>query len=81
MRLGFHITHVHSVWQDLSVGTKIFHPVTLTSNFDLLLKNLTLAITFEPKEIGLPYYACAFRVARPFCRHQNFSSRDLDLQL
>ena len=104
------------MWQDLSVGTKIFHPVTLTSDFDLLLKklnlginfwterdwafilhmcnpcgktflslpkfsipwpwpptltyfwkNLTLALTFELKEIGLSYFTCVFVVARPFC--------------
>ena len=46
-RLGFHIVHVYSLWQDLSVGTKIFDPVTLTSNFDLLLKKkLNLGIYF-----------------------------------
>ena len=42
-------------------------------------KNLTLAITFEPKEIGLSYFTCVFLVARPFCRYQNFWLRDLDL--
>ena len=29
-------------------------------------KNLTLAITFEPKEIRLSYYTCWFLVTRPF---------------
>ena len=41
-------------------------------------KNLTLAITFEAKEIGLSYFTSVFLVARPFCRYQNFWLRDLD---
>ena len=41
-------------------------------------KNLTLAITFEPKEIGLSYFTCVFLVARPFCRYQIFLPCDLD---
>ena len=40
---------MYFLWQDLSVRTKTLDFVTLTFNFDLLLKNL--AITFEPKEI------------------------------
>ena len=35
-------------------------------------KNLTLAITFEPKEIGLSYFTCVFLVARPFCQYKIF---------
>ena len=42
-------------------------------------KNLTLAITFEPKEIGLSYFICVFLVTRPFCRYQNIWLHDLDL--
>ena len=42
-------------------------------------KNLTLAITFEPKEIGLSYFTSVFLVARPFCWKQNFLPRDHDL--
>ena len=42
-------------------------------------KNLTLAITVEPKGIGLSYFKCVFLVARPFCPYQNFWLRDLDL--
>ena len=41
-------------------------------------KNSTLATTFEPKEIGLSYFACVFLVARPSCWNQNFLPRDLD---
>ena len=34
-------------------------------------KNLTLAITFEPRDIGLSYYTvCVLLVARPFCWYQ-----------
>ena len=61
------------LWPDLAVDTKIFDFVTSTLNFDLLLKkNLTLAISFEPKEIGLSYFTCVFLVARPFCWKQLF---------
>ena len=35
-------------------------------------KNLTVAITFEPKEIGLSYFTCVFLVARPFRWKQIF---------
>ena len=42
-------------------------------------KNLTLATTFEPKEIGLSYFTCVFLVARPSCWNQIFLPRDLDL--
>ena len=42
-------------------------------------KNLTLVITFEPKEIGLSYFTCVFLMTRPFCRCQSFWLRNLDL--
>ena len=35
-------------------------------------KNLTLATTFEPQEIGLLYLTCVFVVARPSCWNQKF---------
>ena len=35
-------------------------------------KNLTLATTFEPKEMGLSYFTCVFLVARPSCWNKNF---------
>ena len=73
------ISCVYSLWQDLSVGTKTFDPVTLTLTFDLLLKKLILAFTFVPKEIGLSYYSWIFIVARPFCPYQHFLFCDLDL--
>ena len=34
------IFHMYSLWQDLSMGTKIFDLVTLTLKFDLLSKKL-----------------------------------------
>ena len=40
------ISCVYSLWQDLSVGTKTFDPVTLTLTFDLLLKKINLGIYF-----------------------------------
>ena len=70
---------MYSLWQDLSVDTNIFDFMTLTLTFDYFWKNLTLAITFEPKEKGLSYFTCVFLVARPFCQYQNFWLRDLDL--
>ena len=42
-------------------------------------KNLTLAITFGQKEIGLLYFTCVFLVTRPLCQYQNFWLCDLDL--
>ena len=42
-------------------------------------KNLTLAITFEPREIRLSYYRYVFLVARPFCPYQKFWPCDIDL--
>ena len=44
-------TLIFSLLQDLSVCTKIFDPVTLASNFDLILINFTLAFSFELEEI------------------------------
>ena len=41
-------------------------------------KNLTLAITFQPKEIRLSYFRFVFFVTRPFCRYQYFLPLDLD---
>ena len=59
------ITHVYSLWQDLSVCTKKF----LTSDLDLQLwptfekKPLTLALIFELKEKGFSYYAVKLYIA------------------
>ena len=41
-RQGFHISHVYSLWPDLSLNTIIFYLVTTTFKFDLLFKNLNL---------------------------------------
>ena len=41
-RQGFHISHVYSLWQDLSHHAIIFYLVTLTLNFDLLFKDFAL---------------------------------------
>ena len=44
------------------------HPVCLFLCPSVCLSrvNLTLAITFEPKEIGISYYTCVLLVARPW---------------
>ena len=44
--LSYTGSYVHSLWQDLSMGTKIFDLVTLTLKFDLLLKNFNLGHSF-----------------------------------
>ena len=41
-RQGFHISHVYSLWPDLSHHTLIFELVTLTSKFDLLFRNFNV---------------------------------------
>ena len=43
---AFIFSYVHSLWQDLSMDTKIFDLVTLTLKFDLLLKNFNLGHSF-----------------------------------
>ena len=45
-RQYFYISHVYSLWQDLSYHTIIFDLVTLTLKFDLLLKNFNLGHNF-----------------------------------
>ena len=42
-------------------------------------KNLTFAITFDPREIRLSYYRYVFLVAWPFCPCQKIWPYDLDL--
>ena len=41
-------------------------------------KKLTLAITFEPTEIGLSYFTCVLLVARVFLLETKFLPSDLD---
>ena len=41
-RQGFHISHVYSLWQDLSRHSIILDLVTFTLKFDLLFKNFNL---------------------------------------
>ena len=50
------------------------HPVCLSVCLSVRLSrvNLTLAITFELKEIRLSYYTCVFLVTRPFSPYQKF---------
>jgi hypothetical protein len=40
------ILYVYSLWQDLSIGTKIFDLLTLTLKFDLRFKNLNIGHIF-----------------------------------
>ena len=44
-RQGFHISHVYSLWQDLSHHTIILDLVTLILKFGLLFKNFNLGHT------------------------------------
>ena len=41
-RQGFHISHVYSLWQDLSHHTIIFDLVTLTLNFESHTLNVAI---------------------------------------
>ena len=43
---SFDISHEYFMRQDLSVGTNIFYPVTLTLKFGLFFENLNLAYNF-----------------------------------
>ena len=52
-RYDSHISYVYSLWQDLSYHTIILDLVNLTLKFDLLLKILTSAITYEPWDCSL----------------------------
>jgi hypothetical protein len=47
MHKAFDISHECSLWQDLSMGTKLFDHVTLTLMFDLLIKNFNLGYNFQ----------------------------------
>ena len=50
---------MYSLWQDLSVDTKIFDFVTLTLNFDLLLKKLNLGHNFwNKRDRAFIFYMC-----------------------
>ena len=69
-----HYTWIFLVWQDFSVRIRIYDPVTLTSNFDLLLKNLNLGMNFWDER------GKAFLGERSFTPYWNFWSCDLDLQ-
>ena len=40
--------------------------MTLTVTFDLFLKTLTFAITFEPLKVELSYFMCTLPVIGPF---------------
>ena len=55
--------------------------MTLTLKFHLIFKNLTLVITYKPREIGLSYFTCVFLVTRPFTSYHNFLPSDLDLEV
>ena len=59
-------TPANEVW-----GVYRNHPVC--PGLCLSRVNLTLAISFDPKEIGLSYCTYIFRVARLFCWCQNFN--------
>ena len=49
-RQGFHISHVYSLWQDLSHHSINFDPVILTLKFDLLFKNFNLGHNLWPQK-------------------------------
>ena len=74
------------IWHTLVPCDKTFLPVPKILTLwpwpwllTYFCKNLTLAITFEPREIRLSYYRHAFLAARPFCPYQKYWPGDLDL--
>ena len=58
-RQGFHISHVYSLWQDISRHTIIFGLVTLTLKFDLLFKNFNLGHNLRTmRDRAFIFYMC-----------------------
>ena len=51
----------------LSMGTKIFYPVTLISKFSLFFENFNLAYNFQQWVPEFPYFTWIFRMIRSFC--------------
>ena len=49
--LGFNITHIYSLWQDLSNDTTIFDLVALTLTLTYLWKNLN----WLPRRVLVPF--------------------------
>ena len=70
--LKLDISYEYFLWLDLSVGTIIIYPVTLTLEFDPFLKILTLVITFEKWGLELRYLTWIFPVVRPFLGYHYF---------
>ena len=66
LQMGFHVSYVHYLWQDLSHGTIIFYLVTLTLKFDLFNLTLTFAINFKSEEIELSYCTCVIPCDKTF---------------
>ena len=59
MIISFHISHVCTLWQDLSNRTINFEHVTLTVTFDLFLKNFNIGHTFLARRDECPGTASA----------------------
>ena len=76
---GFNITQLYSLWQDLSIDTKIFDFVTLTLTFDLLLKKLNLGHNFWTKQDRAFIFHMCISCGKTFLLEQRFLPRDLDL--
>ena len=69
-RAIIHISHVYSVWQDLSNGTDIFDLMTLTVNFDLYLENF--GHIFWTVWDRAFIFTCVFLMTRSFNWYQTF---------
>ena len=59
---SFHISHVCSLWQDLSVGTKLFDLLTFTVTFDQYLGNFNLAynLCWNTFDFHISHVCCKF---------------------
>ena len=80
-RWNFHISHVYSIWQDLSHHTLIFDLVTLTLKFDLLFKNFNIGHNlWTGRDRTFIFHMCILCV-KIFHTIDNFWPSDLDLEV
>ena len=70
--IGFNNTQVYSLWQDLSVDTKIFDFVTLTLTFALLLKKLNPDHNFLTKRDRVFIFHMCISCGKTFLSKPNF---------
>ena len=75
-RQGFHISLVHSLWQDLSHHSIIFDLVTLTLKFDLFTKNFNLGLNLWTTRVRAVHMSHVYFLWQELSHH----SRIFDLE-